>query len=153
MGGGLPDASVSRRFDIMTSMLPGRLLAACFLLCHPAVAAEESPLRATELELCEEVVDRACRGASRSFGPDVELVTFLTRIEGATGEAFVSHVWTFEGREVRRVQLAVKASTYRTWSSKRVHGAPGKWRAEVLDPLGRPLGHVDFVVEPPGDGR
>ena len=153
VGGGLPDASAPRRFDIMASMRPRRLLAACFLLWLPAAAAEESPLRATELELCEEIVDRACRGAARSFGPDVELVTFLTRIEGATGEAFVSHVWTFEGREVRRVQLAVKASTYRTWSSKRVYGAPGNWRAEVLDPLGRSLGHVDFVVEPPRDGR
>jgi len=43
----------------------------------------------------------------------------------------------------------VKGSPYRTWSTKRVKGLPGKWQAEVLDPLGRSLGAVDFVVQPP----
>lgn len=142
----------SRRSDMIASMRTGRVLAACLLLFAAPLAAEESPLKAAEIEVCEEIVDRACRGASRSFGPDVELVTFLTRIEGATGEAFVTHVWTFEGNEVRRVKLPVKTSTYRTWSSKRVRGAPGKWRVEVLDPLGRSLGLVDFLVEPPREG-
>ncbi|KAA0253100.1 DUF2914 domain-containing protein [Acidobacteria bacterium ACD] len=137
---------------MIASMRSRWVLAACLVPLSFPLSAEESPLKATEVEVCEEIVDRACQGASRSFGPDVELVTFLTRIEGATGEAYVTHVWTFEGREVRRVKLPVKTSTYRTWSSKRVKGAPGKWRVEVLDPLGRSLGLVDFVVEPPREG-
>lgn len=124
-------------------------LAIVLLLAPSVQSAEESPLKAGELEVCEEVVDRACQGASRSFGPDVEYVTFLTRIDGSTGEAFVTHVWTFEGKEVRRVRLAVRNSTYRTWSSKRVKGAPGRWVVEVFDPLGRSLGRIEFVVEPP----
>ena len=49
------------------------------------------------------------------------------------------------------MKLPVKASPYRTWSTKRVKGLPGKWRVEVLDPLGRSLGSVDFVVETPAD--
>ncbi len=111
--------------------------------------ADDSPLKVVEMEVCEEVVDRVCQGTSRSFGPDVASVSFFTRVDGSTGEAFVTHVWIFEGKEVRRVKLPVKAATYRTWSSKRVKGLPGKWTVQVFDPVGRSLGEVDFIVEPP----
>lgn len=115
----------------------------------PAMGVEVSPLKAPELAVCEAVVDRACRGAAKTFSADVEWLTFLTRIDGATGDAFVTHIWRFEGNEVRKVNLPVRTSSYRTWSSKRVLGTPGKWTCEVLDPLGRSLGVVDFVVEQP----
>ncbi len=118
------------------------------LLAAPP-AAEASPLKATELAVCREIVDRGCDNEGRTFGPDVENVAFFTKVEGATGEAFVFHVWTFEGKEVRRSKLPVRASPYRTWSSKRVKGLPGKWRVEVLDPLDRSLGVVEFTVEAP----
>ncbi len=101
------------------------------------------------MTVCEEIVDRGCRGPSRSFGPDIDGVTFFSKIDGATGDAFVTHVWTFEGNEVRRVKLPVKTTSFRTWSSKRVKGLPGKWSVEVFDPVGRSIGVVDFVVEPP----
>lgn len=115
----------------------------------PAAGAEVSPLKAPEVAVCEAVVDRTCRGAAKTFSSDVEWLTFLTRVDGATGDAFVTHVWRFEGNEVRKVNLPVRTSSYRTWSSKRVQGTPGKWSCEVFDPLGRSLGVVDFVVEPP----
>ena len=119
------------------------------LLAAAPPAAEVSPLRATELAVCRDVVDRGCDSEGRSFGPDVENVAFFTKVEGATGEAFVFHVWTFEGKEVRRVRLPLRASPYRTWSSKRVKDQPGRWRVEVLDPVGRSLGVVEFTVQPP----
>jgi hypothetical protein len=133
------------------------LLTTLLLLAPPAAApgaaaakpVDVSPLKATEITVCEEIVDRGCRAPSRSFGPDVENVTFLSKIDGATGEAFVTHVWTFEGKEVRRVRLPVRTASFRTWSSKRVKGLPGKWRVEVFDPLGRSIGIADFAVEPP----
>lgn len=139
------------RYDLGRSM-PMRplpfLLITC-LLAAPITRAEDSPLRATELVVCREILDLECRGLDRTYGPEVESVTFFTRIEGATGEAFVFHVWSFEGKEVRRQKLPVRGSPYRTWSTKRVKGLPGKWQAEILDPLGRSLGAVDFVVQPP----
>ena len=119
------------------------------LLAAPPPAAEVSPLRATELAVCRDVVDRGCDSEGRSFGPDVENVAFLTKVEGATGEAFVFHVWSFEAKEVQRVRLPVRAAVYRTWSKKGVKGQPGRWRVEVLDPVGRSLGVVEFTVQPP----
>ncbi len=99
--------------------------------------------------MCEAVVDRTCKGAARAFSSDVEWLTFLSKVDGATGEAFVTHIWRFEGKEVRRVNLPVRAATYRTWSSKRVLGMFGKWTCEIQDPLNRSLGVIEFVIEPP----
>jgi hypothetical protein len=119
------------------------------LLAARTATAEESPLRVTELAVCREIVDRGCDSEGRTFGADVENVAFLTKVEGATGEAFVHHVWSFEGKEVRRVRLPLKASPYRTWSAKRVKDQPGRWKVEILDPIGRSLGVVDFTVQAP----
>jgi len=128
---------------------PARFLGIALVALASVARADESPLRVTELAVCREIVDRGCDSEGRSFGPDVDSVAFLTKVEGATGEAFIDHVWTFEGKEVRRVRLPIRAATYRTWSAKRVKGLPGKWRAEVFDPVGRSLGTVDFTVQPP----
>ena len=119
------------------------------LLAARTATAEESPLKVTELAVCREIVDRGCDSEGRTFGADVENVAFLTKVEGATGEAFVHHVWSFEGKEVRRVRLPLKASPYRTWSAKRVKDQPGRWKVEILDPIGRSLGVVDFTVQAP----
>ena len=113
------------------------------------MSAEVSPLKVTEMAVCRDVVDRGCDSEGRTFGADVESVAFLTKVAGATGEAFVVHVWSFEGKEVQRVRLPVRAASYRTWSGKRVKNQPGRWTVEVLDPIGRSLGVVEFTVQPP----
>lgn len=121
------------------------------LAAAPITAAEDaSPLRATELSVCQELVDKACQGPDQAFDARVPSVVFLTRIEGATGEAYVEHIWSLEGKEQRRVKLPVRSSPYRTWSKKTIKNMPGRWRAEVLDPVGRSLGAVDFVVRKTG---
>ncbi len=125
------------------------LLVAASLAAALPARADESPLKVTDIAVCRDVVDRGCDSEGRTFGPDVDSVAFLTKVEGATGEAFVEHVWSFEGREVRRVRLPVRGPKYRTWSTKRVKGLPGRWKAEVFDPVGRSLGAVEFVVQPP----
>jgi len=125
-----------------------RLLLLGGALALPA-ASDDSFLRASELDVCEEVVDRRCRGSDRTFPPDFENVSFVTRVEGATGDAFVVHVWTFEGEEVRRIRLPIRKASYRTWSTKTIKNLPGRWKAEIFDPLGRSLGAIDFVVLAP----
>jgi hypothetical protein len=127
-------------------------LFSALLLAAPPAPADESPLKVSELSTCLDVVERACQAPARSFAADVSSVFCLSRIDGATGDAFVTHVWSFEGKEVRRAKLPVKTSSYRTWSSKQVKGLPGTWKVEVLDPLDRSIGVVEFVVERPKGG-
>jgi hypothetical protein len=128
------------------------VLCGALVLVPAAVHGDDSPLRATELDVCQDVVERECQGSDRTFAADVESVSFVTRVEGATGDAFVFHVWTFEGQEVRRIKLPIRRASFRTWSKKTVKNSPGRWRAEILDPLGRTLGAVDFRVLPPAPG-
>jgi hypothetical protein len=126
------------------------LLSGFLVLLTPWPAgADDSLLKVVELTVCQKVADRACQAPSRAFSSEIEEVSCLSKVDGATGEAFVSHVWYFEGKEVRRVKLPVRNATYRTWSSKRVKDLPGTWKVEVLDPLERSIGVAEFIVEPP----
>src|SRR5262249_39162356 len=136
--------SIRSRLDPMQNTLRIAVLGAALASAMRA-RAEDSPLRVTELDVCEEVVERTCRGSGRDVPAGLEAVTFGRKVEGATGDAFVVHVWTFEGEEVRRIRLPVKNASFRTWSTKSVKKLPGRWKAEVLDPLGRSLGLVEFV--------
>ncbi len=126
--------------------------ASFLLLSAAAGVADESPLRLAELAVCQDVVGRTCQAPSHSFGADVESVYCLSRIAGATGEASVTHVWTFEKKEVGRMKLPVKGASYRTWSGRKVKGLPGRWKVEVLDPLDRSIGVIEFTVERPRGG-
>ena len=99
------------------------------------------------MKVCREMVDRQCRGAATAFRPGVESVAFFTRVDGATGDGFVEHVWKRDGKEVRRARVPIKAGSYRAWTTKRIAGQTGNWNVEILDPVGRSLGHLTFVVE------
>jgi len=118
------------------------------LTVRPITATDESPLKASDIVVCRRVVDASCQGTDLPFSDDTESVAFLTRIEGSTGDAYVEHIWFYGGKESRRVRLVLRGSPYRTWSTKRIKGMPGSWRVEVVDPVGRSLGAVDFSVKP-----
>lgn len=58
---------------------------------------------------------------------------FFTQIEQASGEK-IYHRWLFDDQVLATVPLSIKASPYRTWSSKRLSSAwQGSWRIEVLN--------------------
>lgn len=122
------------------------LLIFTLLLAQPITVGDVSPLKASEMRVCQEIVERSCRGAAINFGPKTASVAFLTRIEGATGDAYVEHVWRFEKEIVRRARVNIKPGSYRAWSTKRIEARLGRWRVEVLDPVGRSLGKMEFTV-------
>lgn len=72
----------------------------------------------------------------------------FTRIVGADDETRVTHVWYRGDQEMARVQLPVRSSNWRTWSSKSIlPDWAGAWRVEVLDATGNPLTTVAFTLE------
>ncbi len=125
----------------VTSVLAGALL-----LAGSAVAAPS--LKVASAVVCA-VDDEECTTTEPRFGEEVAVLRFVTVVEGATGEAWVEHVWKREGREVFRLKLALKTKRYRTVSKKTVAGLPGAWTASVVDPVGRELASVSFRVEGP----
>ena len=72
----------------------------------------------------------------------------FSRIEGATDETSVDHVWLYQGQEMARVTLPVRSAKWRTYSSKKIVPEwKGEWEVRVVDPTGTELTTVRFLVQ------
>lgn len=57
-----------------------------------------------------------------------------TRVTGARADSQVTHVWYYQNNEMARVNLPVRSSDWRTYSSKRfLPQWRGEWEVVVLD--------------------
>lgn len=82
-----------------------------------------------------------------SDSPTGRLYCF-TRIDGAASDTSVAHVWFYGAREMARVELPVRSSRWRTYSSKKILAQwTGDWRVQVVAADGRLLGELAFRVE------
>jgi hypothetical protein len=76
-------------------------------------------------------------GESATFPADVGALFFFTQVIGADPPTEISHVWIYGGKDVAVIPLAVEASSWRTWSRKKVPSdQPGVWTVEVRGPEG-----------------
>ncbi len=71
-----------------------RFVALCTFLLASGItsiaAAEESPLRVTEINACREIVKAECRGMDKTFGADVENVAvFSGNVSVAQGKTML----------------------------------------------------------------
>ncbi|BBO71513.1 hypothetical protein DSCA_54430 [Desulfosarcina alkanivorans] len=98
--------------------------------------------------VCQEVVDRVPVGAGDVIPAGTERVFCFTRIEGAGGDAEITHNWYYQGSLKASVVLPVRAGSWRTWSSKKMLPEwTGEWMIEVLSKDGTPLESVIFFVQ------
>jgi hypothetical protein len=72
-------------------------------------------------------------GVSSEFGCNHQRVYFLTRIQ-APASGKLSHVWIWEGEEVKRIDMEVKAPAWSIYSYVTIRPQQtGQWRVEVRD--------------------
>jgi len=117
------------------------------LWCTGVSAQELSNLSVEYGAVCEAVVDREVKAASSSFASGIEKLYCFTRISGAKEPTVVTHIWYYGDREQARVELAVKSSSWRTWSSKRIGAEQtGTWHVDVVDSEGRNLETYRFDI-------
>jgi len=120
-------------------------------LCLSALASAQGAPAMTveEMVFCTAVQDRAPSGVDTAFASIVENVFCFSRVAGAADTVSVTHVWYFGDREMGRVELPVRASTWRTWSSKKILPEwQGVWRVDILSPAGDVLKSATFAVRP-----
>ena len=99
--------------------------------------------------VAKDVIARAPVEAGSSFPVSVGKLFYFTKITGALDPTHVTHVWSFDGTERARVELAVNAPAWRTYSSKIIENHEvGAWRVEVVDSAGNVLQTVNFEVTP-----
>jgi hypothetical protein len=101
----------------------------------------------TEGNICTDVRNRVCHNSSTRFIAPVDQLFCFTKIVGAQDDTYVTHVWYFGETERARVRLAVRGSSWRTWSSKTIQPHEiGDWHVDVLGEDGRLLMVIPFEI-------
>ena len=124
------------------------VLVAAFLGLPAATMAQEAPsLEVAVAAVCQDVIDREPVDAGVSFSASVGTLYCFTKITGAQDPTMVTHVWYFGATERARVELDIKAASWRTWSSKIIQAHEiGSWRVDVLDEAGTVLKELQFEI-------
>jgi len=110
---------------------------------------QDAQLEVSVAAICRDVLDREPDGYGTSFPVSVDKLYCFTKVTGAQSPTQITHVWFFDGNERARVDLAVKSSSWRTYSSKIIQPQEiGKWRVDVEDFAGNVIKTLEFEVTP-----
>ena len=116
----------------------------------PGLPASSSGLRVLRMYVCKGIEQSEPTEAGKSFIPEdgVLRLCCFSEIAGASGPDTVLHIWRWGDREMARVELEVKSSRWRTWSTKRILDEwRGEWHVDVTDSDGVVLTRLEFSVE------
>lgn len=101
-----------------------------------------------EIQISASIEDRMPQLTASSFSADIERVYCFTKLKKSGENSKVIHVWYYKDKEMARVELAVRAATWRTWSSKKILPSwTGEWRVDVLSPEGNVLSSKSFEIK------
>ena len=95
------------------------------------------------------VVDREPIDQKSAFDNSVSTIYFFTELSNLNGQT-VTHVWSYNGVEMAKVELPVHSNRWRAWSSKNL--IPmwiGKWTVSVLDGSGKEIHMDSFAYSAP----
>ena len=122
------------------------LISLCLLI--PAAGAQESnKLEVVAAAISKNVVEREAVDVGNRFPSLTPRLYCFTKVVGANQPTEVVHVWRYSDVERARISLAVKAASWRTYSSKAIQPHEiGPWRVDVLDTSGNLLETINFEV-------
>ncbi|NIP32535.1 MAG: DUF2914 domain-containing protein [Candidatus Dadabacteria bacterium] len=122
------------------------LITLCLLI--PAAGAQEaSKVQVVAAAICKNVVDREAVDIGTQFSNSVSRLYCFTKAVSTQIPTEVVHVWSYGDVERARVSLAVKAASWRTYSSKAIQSHEiGPWRVDVLDTSGNLLETINFEI-------
>jgi len=115
----------------------------------PSMAQQITSLEVAVATICTDVVDLEPVDAGNSFQTSLGKVYCFTAIIGAQRPTEITHVWYFRDIERARVNLAIKAYSWRTYSSKTIQSHDiGNWHVDMLGPKGELLKTLQFKTTP-----
>jgi hypothetical protein len=101
-----------------------------------------------EMMICTDIQDRVPVGADTLFLKTVGQLYCYTKVTGAGESAKIAHVWYYNDQEMARVELNIRADTWRTWSSKKIlEEWTGNWRVDVVSESGEILKSMSFRIQ------
>ena len=119
------------------------------LLMMCGLYAQNSPkIKVTDIAVCTSVQNRQPNGIDSVFSSDIKKLYCFTEIKIQTDSAEISHVWLYKDKQMAKINLPVKAKTWRTWSSKTIIPAwKGKWRVEIQESDGNIISSKSFIIK------
>jgi len=113
------------------------------------IKAQEAAVEVSEAVICRDVVDREPIDVGDSFEVAVGKLYCFTKIVGAQEPIEIAHVWYYGDVERARVNLSVKAASWRTWTSKIIQAHEiGDWHVDIIGPDDEVLETVEFEITP-----
>lgn len=110
---------------------------------------ETVSIKIARTAICRDVVDREPVEVGESFDASVGKLYCFSKIIGAKTPIEVTHAWYFGDTEVARVNLPVRSTSWRTYSSKIIMtDAVGDWHVDLIGPEGEVLKTLAFKVIP-----
>ena len=123
------------------------LVALMAISLSPAVTCKAQEVAYSAI--CRDVVDRQPVGVGDSFDASVDQLWCFTKIVGAESPIEITHMWYFGDTIRARVDLVVRSTSWRTYSSKRIQAHEiGDWHVDVLGPQGQILDRLSFKITP-----
>lgn len=111
-------------------------------------AQDQAEITVEKMDICTSVADRQPLGVDSVFSSDVGQLYCYTLITSTHDTVAVSHVWFYNDKQMAKVDLALKAKTWRTWSSKNIMSDwTGDWRVEVQTASGEVISKNHFKVK------
>jgi len=112
-------------------------------------AQEAGAVEVAEAVICRDVVDREPIDVGDSFEVTVAKLYCFTKIVGAQEEIEIAHVWYHGDVERARINLSIRAASWRTWSSKIIQAHEiGDWHVDIIGPDDEVLETVEFEITP-----
>jgi Protein of unknown function (DUF2914) len=118
------------------------------LLSGGLYAQNPGDLMVKNIAICAGVENRQPVGSDSVFTADAGKLYCFTSINSQTEMSEISHVWFYNDKEMARINLPVKAKTWRTWSAKTILPVwKGNWRVEVQDSSGKVITSTSFHIK------
>ena len=122
-----------------------------FILCSILTlcsAQEQAGLAVEEMVFCTAIENREPVGIDTVFSNTLERIYCYTKISSDIDTTSISHIWYYNDQEVAKVDLAIKAKSWRTWSSKQIMEIwSGNWRVDVVSPSMEVIASKVFTVK------
>ena len=132
----------------MVSLSGAMVWLICLSLLIPSAGAQQAnKVQVVAAAICKDVVDREAVDVGTQFSNSVSRLYCFTKAVSSEIPTEIVHVWSYGDVERARVSLAVKAATWRTYSSKAIQSHEiGPWRVDILDTSGNLLETINFEI-------